>query len=157
MSQTQQLLLPEPPQEPAQSTSPAASAPHEIPATEIPAPNPPEKTPPASPSAPKPKRRSLEERHALAEEKLKKAQADKDRLDKELDQKNRTARNGQLIAWGIGVETLYKKDSASRQRLRKRFSTLLDEKNRVRAEAGFDRLDRELLGDEIQKPETPFS
>ena len=104
-------------------------------------------------SAPKPRRRSLEERYALAEEKLKKAQAVKDRLGNDLDQKNRTARNGQLIAWGIGVETLYKKDRASRQGLRERFSALLDEKNRARSEAGFDRLDRALLNDKIQEPD----
>ena len=112
----------------------------------------------ASPALPsKPKRRSLEERRAAAEQKLRQAQALKERLDKELSQKNRAERNGQLVAWGIAVETVYKTDKDERPHLRKRILGVLTDKTRQRAEEGFARLDRDIPGNGLHgAPETPF-
>lgn len=77
---------------------------------------------------------TLEEKIAKLEAELKNAKASK-------TAKQRKERNQQLIAFGIGLELKYKSlPDAEKAKIRAWFESM-DERNKARAIAGFDRLD----------------
>lgn len=63
----------------------------------------------------------------------------------------RKKRNGQLIAFGVLMEQIYKTATPEqRESLKKKVNELLDDRNKTRALEGFDRLSTELAGVEVQ-------
>lgn len=77
---------------------------------------------------------TLEEKIAKLEAELKNAKASK-------TAKQRKERNQQLIAFGIGLEIKYKSlPDAEKAKIRAWFDSM-DERNKARAIAGFERLD----------------
>lgn len=95
----------------------------------------------------------------MAKESLKKSIAAlKARLQQKealLNTSNRKERNGQLIAWGVFVETLYKKgdNRVNRSLLQEMANELFatDERNLNRAKQGFERLNEEIAAQKKTK------